>query len=61
MIKIVLRVFFIEIPLINYIFDISIDELIYPFIEPQSKYLPAKICPINLFFLNIKDLIESVI
>ena len=24
-------------------FDISIPELIYPFIEPQSKYLPAKI------------------
>ena len=26
----------------NYILDISIDELIYPFIVPQSKYFPSK-------------------
>ena len=35
--------------------DISIDDLIYPFIVPQSKYLPAKLCPINFRSFFIKD------
>ena len=33
----------------------------YPFIVPQSKYLPAKLCPINFRSFFIKDRIASVI
>ena len=32
----------------------------YPFIVPQSKYLPAKLCPINFRSFFIKDWIASV-
>ena len=41
--------------------EISIDELIYPAMVPQSKYLPERICPKNFSFLFIKVLIASVI
>ena len=36
-------------------------DWIYPSIVPQSKYLPAKLWPMNLWLSFINDWIESVI
>ena len=36
-------------------------DWIYPSIVPQSKYLPAKLWPMNLWLSFISDWIESVI